>query len=99
LYDESRISKVQGFDGSCGGVLMMKEDEVGDAPMVRIIRNLLSEEVNDFKAVSNDGKRALMLEILVSTSSMVFSSVMMLRLRAAKLPPPKGNTEPLDLVM
>jgi hypothetical protein len=73
---------------------MMKEDEVGDAPMVRIIRNLLSEEVNDFRAVSNDGRRALMLEILVSTSCMVFSSVMMLRLRAAKTPPSKEK--PLD---
>ena len=67
----------------------MKEVEVGGAPIVRTIRNLLFEEVNDFRAVSNDGRRALMLEILVSTSSMVISSVMMLQLATAKLPTPK----------
>jgi len=39
--------------------------------MVRITRNLLSEQVNDFKTASNDGRRALMLEILVFISSMV----------------------------
>ena len=48
----------------------MNEDEVGDALMVLITRNLLPEEVNDFRAVSNDGRRALMLESLVWISSM-----------------------------
>ena len=75
---------------------MNNEDEVGDALMVRITRNLLSEEVNDFRAVSNDGRRALMLEILVSISSMGFSWVVMLGLADAKLPTPKETSEPLD---
>jgi hypothetical protein len=56
--------------------LMSNEGGVGDALMVRITRNLLSEEVNEFRAVSNDGRRALMLEILVLlTSSMMFRVV------------------------
>ena len=75
---------------------MNNEDEVGDALMVRISRNLLSEEVNDFRAVSNDGRRALMLEILVSISSMGFPWVVMLGLADAKLPTPKETSEPLD---
>jgi len=75
---------------------MNNEDEVGDALMVRITRNLLSEEVNDFRAVSNDGRRALMLEILVSISSMGFPWVVMLGLADAKLPTPKETREPLD---